>query len=363
MKTILCIVDSLNAGGAETFLMKISRCTPSELCRFDFIVSQDDGVYTREVLDRGGKIHVIPLRRKNLKGAFMGIKNIVRENQYDRVLKLGDSPLLAVDLIAAKLGGAKWLGFRSCNALTGRSVTQKMVDAVMRPVLNRVANVKLAPSLLAAEYTFGKNHAHKDVHVIHNGVDLGVFHFDSDGRDRVRQEFSVADKFVVGHIGRFNKQKNHRFLLEVFSAIRAKRSDAVLMLVGIGELEETIHTWVKEMGLEPYVIFTGSRFDIPQVLSAMDVFVFPSFHEGMPNTVIEAQSTGLPCVIADTITAEADITGLVTYLSLSMSPEEWGTVALTKAGEVRKDTNSDFLNSGYDIQSVAVKLLSFFEML
>lgn len=360
MNKILCILDSLNAGGAETFLMKIGRCTPAEQCQFDFVVSMDGGTYTQEVLERGSKIHVIPPRRKDLRGAFFGIKNIVRENGYTRVLKLGDSPLLAVDLIAARLGGAKWLGFRSCNALTGLSAKSKIVNCVMRPVLNAVANVKLAPSMLAAEFTFGKRCAHKDVCLIHNGVDLNVFHFDMEGRERVRKEFSLEDKFVVGHIGRFHKQKNHRFLLEVFASIRTNRSDAMLLLVGTGEMEDTIRTWVKELGLEPYVIFTGSRFDVPQILSAMDVFVFPSFHEGMPNTVIEAQSTGLPCVIADTITKEANITGLVTYLPLTASVKEWAATAQSAAETVRKDTHSDFLANGYDIESVSKELRTLF---
>lgn len=362
MKKILCILDSLNAGGAETFLMKIGRCTPADRCGFDFIVSQDGGKYSQEVRDRGGKIHVIPTRRKNFWGAFIGIKDIVRKNGYDRVLKLGDSPLLAVDLIAAKLGGAKWLGFRSCNALTGLSTKEKVINAIMRPVLNGVANVKLAPSLLAAEFTFGKYHAHKEVYLIHNGVDLNVFRYDSEGREQIRQEFSLTDKLVIGHIGRFHYQKNHQFLLKVFSAIHAKRPDAVLVLVGVGELEETIRTQVKDLNLEPYVIFTGSRFDVPQILSAMDVFVFPSFHEGMPNTVIEAQATGLPCVIADTITREANITGLVRYLSLSASPEEWAEAALADSDIQRKDTRADFLANGYDIQSVSRELCSLFEI-
>lgn len=360
MKKILCIIDSLNAGGAETFLMKVSRCMPQEKCQFDFIVSQDGGSYSQEVLERGGKIHVIPTRRKNFRGAFLGIKNIVRGNGYDSVLKLGDSPLLAVDLIAARLGGAQKLGFRSCNALTGLSRKQILIDWVMRPVLNVVANVKLAPSMLAAEYTFGKHHAHKHVHLLHNGVDLNVFHFDPEGRACVRREFSIQDKLVIGHVGRFHKQKNHRFLLEIFSSIRKKKSNAVLLMVGTGELESEIRRQARSLDLEPYVIFAGLRFDIPQMLSAMDVFVFPSFHEGMPNTVIEAQSTGLPCVIADTITKEADITGLVKYRSLSASAEEWAETALGAVHSVRKDTYADFVAHGYDIQSVSEDLLSQF---
>ena len=147
-------------------------------------------------------------------------------------------------------------------------------------------------------------------------------------------------------------------MLEVFRKIRERRADAVLLLVGVGELEADVRRRVKELGLEDAVVFVGQRFDVPRMLSAMDVFVFPSFHEGMPNTVIEAQATGLPCVIADTITPEADITGLVTYLPLEETAEHWADTALSRVRAERSDTAADFLARGYDIESVAAELIA-----
>lgn len=352
LKRILCILSSLDAGGAETFIMKVYRTLPTEEFQIDFIVSEREGCYAQEVRDRGGRIYKIPLRTKEPFQALNGIRTIVKNYGYQYVLKLGDTPIAALDLIATRLGGAKRLAMRSCNALTGVSAKKKVVNAVLRPVLNIAADVKLAPSMLAAEFTFGKRHAHKDVHLIHNGLDLEVFRFDVNGRNRIREEFSLGDKLVVGHIGRLHKQKNHQYLLKVFQQIRQQRTDAVLMLVGTGELEAQILKWVRELKLEGSVILTGQRFDIPQLLSAMDVFVFPSLHEGMPNTVIEAQATGLPCVIADTITPEADITGLVTYLPLD-DPDMWAQMVLSVISMERANTHDDFLAQGYDIQSVA----------
>lgn len=354
MKRILCIISSLDAGGAETFMMKLYRCVPPEEYKFDFIVSVENGCYTQEVLERRGRIYAIPERTKDLWGAFRGILSAVRENHYDTVLKLGENSLAVMDLIAAKLGGARILALRSCNAPTGMSVASRSIHLMLRPLLNALTTVKLAPSKLAAEYMFGKR---KDIYLIHNGVDLDVFHFDAEGRRNIREEFSIQGRFVVGHIGRLHKQKNHRYLLEVFRGVRQCRPDAVLLLVGIGELEDAIRKWVHELKLEDAVIFTGQRFDIPHLLSAMDVFVFPSLHEGMPNTVIEAQATGLPCVIADTITPEADITGLVTYLPLTESKDAWVDTALSVATEERRDTVSDFITHGYDIKTVAQELM------
>ena len=357
MKRILCILSALTAGGAETFLMKIYRALPPDEYQFDFIVSEEGGCYTQEVLSHGGHIYPIPLRTKDPVGAFRGITRVVRENGYEAVLKLGNTPIAALDLIAARKGGARILGMRSCNALTNQSAKDKLLDTLLRPILNLVANVKIAPSMLAAEFTFGRTRAHKDVHLLHNGVDLRAFRYDEEGRQRIRNEFALKDRLVVGHIGRFHKQKNHSYLLEIFQQIRQQRPDAALLLVGIGELEQSVRLQARELGLEDAVIFTGQRFDIPQLLSAMDVFVFPSLHEGMPNTVIEAQATGLPCVIADTITPEADLTGLVTYLPLTESRQIWAQTALSAVTPERRNTHGDFVAQGYDIDTVAQELV------
>lgn len=339
--------------------MKISRALPIDEYRMDFIISEEGGCYTEEVLSRGGSIYKIPMRTKNLMGAMNGIRRIVRENGYDCVLKLGETSIAAADLIAARLGGAKHIAMRSCNAGVITSKSMQLLHPLLRPVLNHFARVKLAPSMLAAEFTFGRRTAHREVQILHNGVDLEQFRFDPQWRDEIRREFGLGDRFVVGHVGRFHEQKNHPYLLEVFAAIRKRNPGAVLMLVGTGELQQQMQDKVRAMGLEDSVIFTGLRFDIPKLLCAMDVFVFPSFFEGMPNTIIEAQATGLPCVLADTITPDADITGLLTYLPLSIPADAWADAALAAVKPERADTRSAFREHGYDIRDVAKR---FFEL-
>lgn len=361
MKRLLCIIDSLNVGGAETFLMKVMRCLSPNEYQFDFIVSKTGGYYENEILERGGRIYTVPPRRINLFGALKEIYRVVKENQYNYVLRLGDDPMVGIDLISAKLGGADILAFRSCNALVNISLKNRVLNAFMRPILNAITDVKLAPSKLAAEFTFGKTNA-KYVHVLQNGVDLNKFCYDLIGRDIIRRELSLENKFVIGHIGRFNKQKNHRYLLEVFYEISKLRDDVSLLLVGTGEEKDKICSWISELGLDNNVVMVGQRFDIPQILSAMDVFVFPSLHEGMPNTVIEAQATGLPCVIADTITQEANITGLVKYLPLTDCKTEWVKSSLLADGVSRKNVVDDFCKNGYDIEVVANEFLSLLRM-
>ena len=358
MIKVLCIIDGLAAGGAETFLMKMFRSLPREKYMFDFIVSAAGGCYEDEVKSLGGKIYVIPKRTENIFAVVSGIYSIVKNNKYKYVLKLGSRSIAVVDLIVAKLAGAKCLAIRSCNAPTGLSVKERVLHKTLQPLLNIVSNVKIAPSMLAAEFTFGKRCAKKNVYLLNNGVDLNVYHYDPKGREDVRKEFGIQNELLIGHVGRFHRQKNHKYLLKVFYEIKKLHQGAVLMLVGIGELEEEIRSLAKELNLESSVIFTGLRFDVPQLLSAMDVFVFPSLHEGMPNTVIEAQATGLPCIIADTITREANITELVQYHSLSQSAFEWAKAVLESSEPLRKNTADDFRKHGYDIEGVSKSFIS-----
>ena len=357
MKRILCILSSLDAGGAETFLMKVSRSLPPERYQLDFVVSVENGCYTQEILDRGGRIYKIPQRTKNPIGAFRGIKSVVKNNKYDSVLKLGEHSLAVVDLIAAKMGGARHLAVRSCNAPTGLPWKSRVIHGLFRPILNRVATIKLAPSDLAAQFMFGKA---SDVVLLNNGVDLSHFCYSLEKRIDIRNEFGIEDKFVVGHVGRFHPQKNHRYLLEIFKEICNQREDAVLLLIGTGSLEEQIRKWIEEMGLQDNVILAGQRFDIPALLSAMDVFLFPSLYEGMPNTVIEAQATGLPCVISDTITRGADLTGLVHYLSLKDGTKCWAAKVLSMLSEQRANTSEVITARGYNIKDVAERFIKLF---
>ena len=143
----------------------------------------------------------------------------------------------------------------------------------------------------------------------------------------------------------------------MFAEVLKQKPNALLMLVGDGEKKSEIKEQINALGIEESVIFTGVRSDVPALLSAMDVFVFPSFYEGMPNTVIEAQATGLPCVIADTITEEAGITGIVHYMPLSASPEQWAEQAIECASKERADTKEFFLREMYDVDSVVEKFV------
>ncbi len=355
MKRILCIVSSLNQGGAETFLMKLYRNIDREQYQFDFCLMSDVvGKYEEEALSLGSRLYRIPPKSENPIKSFLSLKNIVKENGYEYVMRVNEHSLSVIDLIAAKLGGAKKLIMRSSNADSG-SAKSRMLHKMFLFLPHHIPHVKIAPSTKAALYTFGKKNVTKGkVSIVKNGLPVDEFVFDSKERASLRAELNLENKFVVGHVGRFQKQKNHKFLIEIFNEIHKKNENARLVLVGgNGELLDETKKQVKELGLEKEVIFLGNRSDVPKLLGAFDVLVFPSFFEGMPNVVIESQAASLPCVISDTITEEADITGMVEYLSLDKTAEEWAEKALLQAQRFeRKDLKEEFYKNGYAIKAV-----------
>ena len=353
MKRLLCITSTLNAGGAETFLMKLHRGIDRNKYQIDFcVMSNDKGVYDDEVLARGGKIFRTHQKSKNPIKCFLDIKSIVKENEYKYVLRVNEHSLSVIDLIAAKCGGAKVIAMRSTIA-DCLNKFHKFLHKLFIFLPKTVPNVRLAPSTEAAEYTFGKNCVKKGrSELLHNGLDYEAYKFDVDARARLRDELSLNGCNVIGHVGRFSYQKNHSFLLDVFKHISEVDDSARLVLVGVGELQDAMKQKASELSLTDKVMFLGRRNDVPKLMSAFDALLLPSFCEGMPNVVIEAQASGLPCVIADTITPEADITGLVKYLSLSDDIYTWRDAVLDSIADDRKDTLDDFTREGYHLDQV-----------
>ncbi len=354
MKRLLCLLSGMNAGGAETFLMKVYRGLDRSRYQLDFCINVPEKCfYEEEILALGGRIYRIPAKSQDLRGFQRGLQQVVAENGYQYVLRITSSAMGFLDLRLAKKAGARVCIARSSNSSDGGSVGALLAHRLGRLLYGRFVDVKLAPSDLAARYTFGSRaYEQGQVHILHNAVDVASLGYDPEARKALRTELGIPENArVVGHIGRFSAQKNHSFLLDIFQQIQKSDPQAVLLLVGKGELEGALRQKVQALGLADKVIFAGVRKDIPACLSSMDVFVFPSLYEGMPNTIIEAQANGLRCILADTITRQADITGLLEYLPLSASGDTWAERALAAVAP-RQDQKAAFVAAGYDIDTL-----------
>ncbi|MBE6073975.1 MAG: glycosyltransferase family 1 protein [Selenomonas ruminantium] len=364
MKRVLCLIANMDTGGAETLLMKLYRTMNVEEYQFDFLTyAGKNGYYDKEIINRGGKIYPITPVKKNPIKCFYDVYTVVKGGGYKSVLLSVPFSVYSIMLLIARMAGAKKIGLRCTNTKVGDGkISYTVLHYIFKPFAKVVTNVKLSPSVLAAEWMFGKGCVYKKQAVIlNNGVQLDKFIFSIQRRKMIREEFNVSNKHVYGHVGRFVKQKNHIFLLKIFQEICKQDSEAVLLLVGTGMLLEDIKKKVYELKIENSVIFAGVRKDIPDIMMAMDVVIFPSYYEGMPNVIIEAQCTGLPCIIADTITRDVQVTDLIEFLSLEDDALIWANTAMKKM-TLSKDIKRNIYNSimkekGYDINDVTCKFL------
>ena len=350
MKRLLCILNTMNMGGAETFLMKIYRVLDRSRYQMDFCINMaEKRDYEDEILLMGGRVFRIPSKSKDSKAFKRQLSAIVKNNGYTNVLRITSNAAGFWDLKIAKKAGALHTAARSSNASDG-SVVQTAAHLLGRLLWTRYVDVKIAPSDKAACHTFGKRACRRgEVVRVNNGLDLSVYRFDGEARQRVRSRLGVSPSAVlVGHVGRFNTQKNHRFLVSAFVALHREQPDAKLCLVGEGVLQAEIEAAVRQEGLTDSVVFAGLQKDIPAWLSAFDVLALPSLYEGMPNVIIEAQACGCPCILSDTVTREANLCGKTVYLPIA-DAAVWGRqIAQTaKQGRVTADMRA------YDIHRSA----------
>lgn len=352
MEKVLCIVGGMNAGGAETFLMKIFRAIDKKYFQMDFCVGNvEKGFYDDEIIKNGGKIIHVTKKSKNPIKSFFEIRKIVKKGKYHSVIRISQHSLSAIDLLAAKLGGAQKCVFRSSNSNSCGNLMNRFLHNIFIPLAIFIPNVKIAPSDKAAIHMFGKKQLEKGkVKILNNGLDVKSYKFNEEVRKNKRNELKLNDNdFLIGHVGRMTKQKNHKFLIDIFIEFLKKNNNAKLLLIGDGELKNDISIYIKDKHIENYVYFLGIRSDTNELYQAMDCFVFPSLYEGMPNTVIEAQTSGLKCIISNKITREVNLTNNVSFCDLS-NIKDW--VSKIEKSEKREQVYKQVFEKGYDISDV-----------
>lgn len=347
---VLHIVGSMNRGGLETFLMNLYRNIDREKLQFDFIIHHCKKTdYEDEILFLGGKIYKIYTMKTHFFKHFFQIIRIVKNNKYKIVHRHGARSNIMIDLLAAKLGGAKFTIAHSHNS----SSNLGFIHFISKFLFSNVPQYRFACSHSAGKYMFGK----KDFLVINNGIDSRNFRFNLNKSFEIKKKLGLLDKFVVGHIGTFTHQKNHDFLIDIFSEIFKEFKESILLLVGEGELKEKIISKVKKLKLDQNVIFLGKRTDISDILHAMDIFIFPSYFEGLGIVLIESQANGLITLCSSEVPLESRVTNLISYMDIKLNPKVWAKKALEFSnGYQRNDTYNDILNMNYDILKIADNL-------
>ena len=357
---ILHVLGGLDAGGAESFVMNLYRSIDRTKVQFDFIkhVSQK-GMFEDEILSLGGKIFICPryTGKNHFKYCKWWNEFFFNHPEY-KIIHGHVRSTSAIYLLIAKKHGLITI-IHSHSTSNGKG-TMGMLKTVMQYPTRYIADYLFACSEKAGKWMYGQYVSPKlNYKIVPNGIDLARFEFKLQKRKQIRQYLGIQDnEMVIGHVGRFTAAKNHEFLIRVFQAYREKHAYAKLLLVGEGELLESIKSKCRELNILENVIFTGNRSDTENFYQAMDVMAFPSLWEGLGIVLIEAQANNLPCFVSKTIPKEAIITDSVKTLSLH-EIRPW----VKEIENLKKCDRSAPMNMGlqkYNMKTISRKMQKFY---
>lgn len=346
------ILSGLDGGGVENMLLNYCQYMERDKIHVDFIVhNQKKGAIENKFLEFGCKVfHVTPKTDSLLQNTYEIYKILKREN-YDVVHSHMNYKGVS-HMIIAKLCGVKCRIIHQHTAHYRTNGILKILVPIAKKTASIFSNVWMACSKDAAIDMFGKrNFVKKKVIILKDAIDTKKFSYNKVTRDKIRKEFMIDDKFVIGMVARFHLEKNHEFMIKIFKYILNIQKNSVLMLVGGGEMFEYYKKIVKEDGINNKVIFTGIRDDVGNLLQSMDAFVLPTQKEGFGMVLIESQCAGLPTFTsAEGVPKEVKVTDLLHFISLQSSAQEWANIILESIGKnERFSRQKEIIEAGYDI--------------
>lgn len=347
---VLQVLTGMGSGGAEAFLMNMYRNIDRSKVQFDFLLRSHENIYENEIEALGGKVYYTASFPRHYFKNKEQVRTIFNEHNYSAVHVHANTLLYMTALAEAKRAGIR------CRIMHSHSTFAKYKATILihkhnQRQIDKLATCELACSEAAAEWMFGKQCT-----VIKNAIDLEKFKFDEVERQSLRTEMGISQNaFVLGHVGRFLPVKNHKLILEVFCKIQKTKKDAVLVLVGTGELFGKIQEYTYKLGISANVRFLGVRKDINRILNVFDSFIFPSLYEGLGISLIEAQANGLEIFCSERIPQETIVSKSVHIIGLAQGAEYWAE-AILMGNHMRNNNIGILRDAGFDIQEEAKKL-------
>lgn len=360
MEPIRVLIDNatMDRGGAEAFIMNVYRNLDREKVQFDFLLHCDHrSAYEEEIESLGGFIFKLPAYKiYNASSYKKALSSFFESHSEYKIIHSHLMNSSSVTLDVANKHGLHTISHSHASS-NGFGPGAWIRDFTHRN-LYRIAEYRFACSEKAGNWLYrGK----APFTIVKNGINSTLYGFNQDNRQETRNELGIKkDTVVFGTVGRLSKEKNQSFLLEVFANYKKINHNSVLIITGDGPLLPQLRAKASQLGVMDSVIFTGVRSDVERILCAMDVFILPSLYEGFPVTLVEAQCTGLPCLISDSITSEVKITNLITEKSLSDSVEKWVASINQVLKLPRKDRSEEIRKAGYDIKTTASDLERFY---
>lgn len=358
MKKVLIVITTafVPTGGLSTVMLNYYRNMDKTGLKIDFCsTNKPENSLVDELHSNGSEYFKLPPRKK----LFLYFHALVRLcRQYDIIHINANSATASLELLCAYCANVKVRIIHNHTCRTQHPILNK----ILLPLYNRLYTRAIACSNEAGEWLYGKG----NFIILNNAINLERYTYNPTKRKELRTNLKVDDDcIVIGNVGKLMKAKNHDFQLDVFNEYHKANRNSKLTFVGEGELRRQIESKIKELHLEDSVILTGLRNDVPNLLQAFDIFLFPSIYEGMPLSVVEAQASGLPCYVSTNVTDLIDIGEDVVQLSLNKGAEYWAKRMLdfdvTKERKDRCIKNNELITeAGYNIKEEAKTLRSIY---
>lgn len=345
-------------GGVEAVVMNYYRHIDRNKIQFDFICDDDSTCIPKEEIESlGGKVILIPPYQKVFK-YHKELKRVLKEGQY-KIVHSHINALSVFSLWAAKSAKVPVRVAHSHSTSNKKEWKKTLLKKMLRPFSKLFATDYFCCSELAGRWLFGnKTYDQGKVYLLNNAIDVDKFKYNEKVRKTKRKELNIKDnEIVIGHIGRFVKQKNHEFLIDIFNEIHKQNKNTILLLAGDGPLKEEIENKVKELELDKFVKFLGQRNDANKLYQVMDAFVLPSLYEGLPVVGVEAQAAGLPCFFSTDMTKETKVLDTTEFIELTESPKDWASLILKKLKSYKRtDATQEITNNSFNIKIESEKL-------
>ena len=366
---ILQVIHRMRPGGIQSVVMNSYRNIDRDKIQFDFAVrSQEVDLYDEEIKSLGGRIFHLPWQSANPASFFnypQALGKVLKEYGPFAGVHSHVNVYSGLVLPIAKRQGIPVRIAHSHNSeITGyHQLLLVLWKLIMRPLILGNATDLVACNKLAAEFLYGSK-AMDDARlkIIHNAIEIPKFKDPVDDRIALRKALNFPLKgLLFGHIGRFDYQKNHQFLVKIFTAYLKQDPQANLLLIGEGELMPETKNLVKSLGINDRIHFLGIRKDVPEILKTLDLFLLPSRYEGLPVVLVEAQAAGVPSLVSRSISPEVDLNlGLIHYQYLNSDLEQW-VEGITKCLSIPavpwKQREGALKSEGYDVISEIDELM------
>ena len=360
---VLHVVGKLDVGGAETLIMNIYRRIREYDVQFDFVTHNTEGFFIEEIKSVGGMVYFCPsYTGKNHFEYLKWWRDFFNEHPEYGIVHAHIRSTAKMILRIAKRHNIHTISHAHSTS-NGNGVKATIKNWFQKNLV-KYTDVALICSEEAGIWQFGKDYRNKcRVIKINNGIDSEQFYRSKNDKSKLKQIYGLQDSFVVGNVSRLVLAKNHKFLLEVFKEIKARKNNARLVLVGEGNQRSIIEDQIHFLKLEDSVLLLGERSDIPDILSMMDVFVFPSKWEGFGIAALEAQAAALPTFVSDSIPDCVCVSDLICKIPLSLSASEWAERILANCSVEVENSIEEIKKAGYDINSTVEAVLKVYHSL